>query len=433
MAANDEQGAFRGNRAEASKWVTSLLRTRTKDGWPITEDFCACVQALEGWLPENQAGFVLAALERMLANGETSLEAFEKRVHECKEDKLKERQKIQVQEWTFIIPFQIKFQNNPPPKFQVRGVRFEFFTSQQTSKKIGKPKNRPYDLRMDRILCSEPYQSYIVFRSKAYDKSAAWRKVHEQFETLLGIFEFTLNFGINKAHHGQDNPAHTHFPRPKWVISYSDQSGPQLQWFLTEYGNYKELPTKALDDKQTLALIKNGAPFRKIAEKNSIERLIDNGLILYAQALDGRLPHARLLGLWQMAEALTLSERSGGRTDVVCNRLLVFDSLFCTCKSALKAALLRVAKRRNDVVHRGERYVVKENHEHTLKLAVESFLYHLIAYRKKIRTQNALEQYFNIHARNKSEFQALKDALRLTKLSSQGKLSHPPQIPHQDE
>jgi len=117
-----------------------------------------------------------------------------------------------------------------------------------------------------------------------------------------------------------------------------------LLWLPIE-GEYPEKPTKPLTGEDWISVIKNAETLKRMPEDDKMLSVVVDGLRLYSQALQARLPYGRLLGFWQLAETLTLSEKSGGKTDTVCNRLVAFRHFWSDDAEVFRFALTGVAEK----------------------------------------------------------------------------------------
>lgn len=183
-----------------------------------------------------------------------------------------------------------------------------------------------------------------------------------------------------------------------------------LSWLFTE-GDYEEKPTKPLVAQDWNHVLQNGKALRRTPPENSVLSIAADGLRLFAQALNGRTPHLRLLGFWQLAEVLTLSEGFRGKTDTVCDRLVAFPLIWSVQPNLLRAALTGIADKRNKVVHRGERHIVEDDDVLIIRRATTSVLMRLLGSGHHLKTTLALEQFYRHHSTLERDLRPLRKAL----------------------
>jgi hypothetical protein len=110
--------------------------------------------------------------------------------------------------------------------------------------------------------------------------------------------------------------------------------------------------------------------------------------------------HRRLIGFWQLAELLTLSERTSGKTDVVCEKLAAYKQIFLPDGIGLKLALHEIADKRNHAVHRGIYHNIRDEDVQLLKMICETAFAFIFAHRKSIRTLEDLDLYYQFRNRD---------------------------------
>lgn len=145
-----------------------------------------------------------------------------------------------------------------------------------------------------------------------------------------------------------------------------------------------------------LKLIQHLAPrFSRQPPPDSTTALIIDAFRLYAQAMDERFDHASFLGLWQLAETLTLSDMAGGRTETVCRRLAWHGTRLKLPGSGFRHLLEYYAERRNDMVHHGIRDV-GDDEVNFVKLICELVLGWLINESRHLRTKHHLAAFYQL-------------------------------------
>ena len=123
--------------------------------------------------------------------------------------------------------------------------------------------------------------------------------------------------------------------------------------------------------------------------------------------MDAGFHHRCLLGLWQLAEALTLARSFGGQTDKVVDHLAWHLQRVDLKGSGLQWTLKRIAEKRNEIVHRG----IQEADLHDLnflKLACELALIWLISQRDSLPTAASVEEFYRLRSANQQKLQAMR-------------------------
>lgn len=400
------------NRNEAAKWLAHLLKIHTKDGWSGNRNNDLHFAALAAWCGRGfTRSELMRVMQRMLTGSEDSLERFEEHVLKYISDwelALKKSKK----RWTFIVPFQMGFKDFKPRPMRFMDQTFEFWTAEQVVKRIGKKRIRTYmDQNLRKMVLEEPFQTFIVLRSRGDDQSQAWNRLNRAFEAFIGLLEYTGGVGGHTFFiSAQVGKPITRFPAPRWIINATPGEQFLLFWLPVE-GNYEEKRTEPLTAKNWGHVLHNGRVLRHSPSENSVLSVAADGLRLYTLALNGRMPHSRLLGFWQLAEVLTLSDGFGGKTDTICNRLVAFPIIWSVEPELLRFALTGIAEKRNKVVHRGERTVVEDSDVLIIRMATESVLMRLLGGGHRLKTVLTLEQFYRHHSKPDRDLRPLKKAL----------------------
>ena len=244
----------------------------------------------------------------------------------------------------------------------------------------------------------------------------AWRISIPAFDTLRGLIEITFNLFTFKSQFirwGRRKPR-SYLPHPKWMVGH--RKGDPLVWipFLVDEHSSEETTNKDSLSAEVLHKIKfNCRHFKNPVDRGNIISLVADCMRLYAQALDSRTNALTLLGLWQLAEAMTNSEKHGGKTDVVVNRLAWHSTRSTLKGSGYKATLVKLGKKRNDIVHRGISDDIDDEDINILKLACEHALLWLISIRSDLPTVNHLEKYYLLRETNNVDLKALSDVVQI--------------------
>ena len=128
-----------------------------------------------------------------------------------------------------------------------------------------------------------------------------------------------------------------------------------------------------------------------------------------------------MLGLWQMAESLTLADERRGDTRLVANRLSVFAHERNLGEhldvSHLTDAILFISHKRNEFVHKGLYGCANDDDINVLKLMCELGLEWLYNNLKTLPTQTHVRRYLELYSRNDNDLEAISTCVRFLQSS----------------
>lgn len=399
-------------RSTAQELITWLLEVKNESGWTVervntiafSELSCSSVSPSE--LTEVE---IMVILSEMVREGKKSADEFETIYTQRRRNDSIARQK-NTDTWHFYIPVHLSF--NPkirlPVHVKILDTEFAFLTRNTITRNVGKEvMSSPTKLRhlTGQAIKNIP-DLFMSVSSNGIDWKIAWGLVEPAFNAFRGLIELTLGFGGWRW--GDHQKARSEVPHPLWLLTKrgnGEIEGLQFDIEDTSSGKPHELTT------QELQLIRYNCRFlQKEPTKESTLAIIADCLRLYSQAMDARFSYSCFLGLWQLAEALTLSETVGGQTDKVVERLAWHGSDIGLKASGYTDTLRAYAKKRNDIVHRGI-HSVDDDEVNTLKFACELALMWLIREHKNITNTAQLNQFYRLRETNDTELEALGKAI----------------------
>jgi hypothetical protein len=109
--------------------------------------------------------------------------------------------------------------------------------------------------------------------------------------------------------------------------------------------------------------------------------------------MDASIAHAAFLGLWQVCEAVALSEHLHGDPEKVCARIQSFADDTDLPGSGFKRTLREFSRKRNDLVHRGLRDIDDDDVNDFLLIA-NTAVDRLRGLAQSLTMQTALEAFY---------------------------------------
>jgi hypothetical protein len=400
-------------RTNAQDLITWLLSVRESNGWPIDLQMMIAFSELgaSSILPgtlNNQ--HVMPVLTVMKEQSKTSIEDFEEIYTEQKKEKSIKRQKS-TDVWHFYIPLNISFQKeiSLPSTIKVLGRDFRFMTHRMASRNVEEGAFKFITgLRLLKLVTSDDIpNTFLYATSRGESWEDAWQELEPAFDTLRGIMEIT--FGLGSLRLSSDPTPRRNVPHPQWLIArLGDQEARGLRFIVDDISTDQNfLVTK----NKFSAIKRNARLFKDDPAKGSTLEIAADCFRLYAQAMDTRWPYACFLSLWQLAEAITLSETVGGLTEKVCERLSWHSSRTKLQGSGFTDTIKVFAKKRNDIVHRGIHNVTDDD-INIMKHICETALRWLISERHRIPSSLHLDQFYRLRELNDAEVEARKDIIK---------------------
>lgn len=316
--------------------------------------------------------------------------------------------------WRFFIPVPLTLSSDLPSKpwIGVLGKRFEFMELSTVVNHLRRKRDReilrnPRDVSTitGTIVSSIPL-IYVSASCMAPTAEEAWVELEPAFDAYRGIFELTAGI-FSWQSNSHEMALRTIVAHPRWMVARS--VGRDAVWFRFEITTPGDTSQRSfvLTTSFFTVLKKNTQLFRNVVDNQSTISLICDCLRLYAQALDTSKRHLCLLGLWQLAERITLAESSGGNTKRVVNRLEWHAKKHKFIGSGYKNFLVLLSSKRNRVVHRGLHNNINDDDINLLKLACETALDWLFQVQDVLPTICHLENYYKLHTVNNNQLNSL--------------------------
>lgn len=411
-------------RHSAQDLISWLLAQRGESGWPASRINLVAFRELISMSRDSKIdeGAIMKTLGVMATENKSSIDDFEQ-IHHSLNFPLSPQQGISDQMWTFFLPVQVDLDTDAktPYHLQILGQKFSIVRRDLLLRQI-EPSARK-EFSNPEVVYLETgcdYQqlpnTFLKARAIAPIWEEAWRTIVPAFDTLRGLIEITFNLFRFKSQYikwGRRKPR-AYLPHPKWMVGYL--KGNPLVWipFLVDEHSTEEITNNDSLSAEALHKIKtNSQHFKNPVSRGNTISLVADCMRLYAQALDSRANALTLLGLWQLAEAITNSEGHGGKTDVVVNRLAWHSPRNGLKGSGYRATLIKLGKKRNDIVHRGISDDIDDADINLLKLACEHALLWLLSAKGNLPTINHLEKYYRLRETNNVELEVLSDVVRI--------------------
>lgn len=306
--------------------------------------------------------------------------------------------------WTFLIPvyFQKYQTSKDRTSFCVLGKNFSLVEGFNAKQLLNK-----HQIQLQKIGINLRTKPPAFWRVKAKGKNwiQAWSDIDPAYETLNGIFELTLGFGNRQFGWSIHPKSASYTETARWILALSKT---EIQAAHIMVDSTTPEKTQTFRNEILNSVAKNAALFKGKKTKNSTKDILANGLQLYSQALRETMPHRRLIGFWQLAELLTLSEKSSGKTDIVSERLAGHNQLFLADGIGLKHALQEIGTKRNTIVHRGVYDKASSTDVDLLKLVCESAFAFILKHINKFKTVEDLDLYYQHRNRDLMSLKQLR-------------------------
>src|SRR5699024_7504888 len=226
------------------------------------------------------------------------------------------------------------------------------------------------------------------------------------FDLFKGFIEFQYSFGSQRF--GSGIKTRAKLPHPQWFIGYNGEETTRASTFIVAEHEVKK-PIELTGEKISILCDKSSF-LRNIPTNKSINSLIADALRLYSQALDERFRSGCFLGLWQTLETIALSKEVNGDTDKICNRIAWHGKRFDLPGSGIKYRLRQLARKRNDLVHRGIRDIL-DNDINTLKIIAEVSIGWLQNKRDNLSTERHLNTYYQYRTVSTTDINGVQETL----------------------
>lgn len=402
------------DRPDAQAILTRLLKTVTDKGWSVDAQFDHDHMALPA-LANTRLTFaeISRIVREMKAQGRSTLDDFEEVFARLDaEDRLGDL--LGKPNWTFFLPLDMTLDSAVAGRvtITVLGRQFHFGSWKSAIRRMRKRKFEAAARFVTSLSKANLKGVCLSVSERGFSPRDAWEDIDPAFTILRGSFEATLGFW---RHHFSNRPqARRKLPCPQWFVALSSHGNVEPMRVVVEESGR---PSQSFVLKKVeLEAIKRIASFhRRVPAEKSTEALVADCLRLYVQAMDARMPYACLLGFWQLAEALTLSEEFGGDVDKVCARLLWFSSGWRIKTEGMLRLLKSIAAKRNDLVHRGIGAAVTDDDVNTLETICESGMCWLRGVYRDLPTVEHIRQFYQLRSRGNSSLRSLENVLAYVK------------------
>jgi len=315
---------------------------------------------------------------------------------------------------TFLIPLPWEFAPEVafPARVRVLGTQFRFMDFRRVRRLASK---RRLEDAMGPYQKSLP-DAWMVAAAPGQTHEAAWQNLVPAFDAIRGELELTHQY--TNISWSLDERARGLFPHPGFMFSRAPDGDLLMFRFQTDDGPGMS-QRKPLSRKGLRLLKKHCSDIREPSQHGTTLSIIADCLRLYVQAMDMRRKYACLLGLWQMAEALTRpggEQQLRGDTRLVVDRLSWINSRWGMKTEGLRPALLRIAGKRNDLVHRGID-TVDHDDLNILKLCCEFALVWLRDHAKSLPRATDLDEFYSLRTRSNKELDRVVRCVRFIKRS----------------
>lgn len=399
-------------RRKAQEVITERLAARKESGWTGDYDHTFRLRALQAWSngKVEDDGVVMNVLRVMKERGFVTVEEFEAVYAELRAEWARQSNE-QKTRWDFYVPQAMTAATDLSLSvtISVLGYQFTLRRWSEVEASLGRAEiegafSRKYRRAPDQLpgVC-------LSFSADGVNEYAAWKRAGPVYDFYRGLLEYVHGFWSWTHFFAGPPKARVRFPLWPWMLATSTGKPMELIEFITD--EPPSPPPNTLEIKRWTELAEVAAKFANDPPNGTTVALLVDALRLYSQALDERFRHTCLLGLWQMAETLTMSGQFGGKTDVVCARLVtIIDKRLRPEPVGLSEILQVIAKKRNRIVHHGVHDDVDDEDINILKSVCEMSLWCILRDAEKLPTQEHLEHYLRFRPRPRDELKVMSEA-----------------------
>ncbi len=353
---------------------------------------------------------VLKVLQRMSEEERDTVDGFSKTRRQIVRESASGGRPVK---WKFFLPMNMALSENlaRPIRLHILGYSFYFRTEASV-----KEEWKGADLRQKimehgvGMWISELPDTYVSCTGAGTDWDDAFHHVGSAFDAMRGLLECVTSYAKWRVMGGPKPRASV--PHPNYVLSKSKDGEVQARRFYRLHEEPRKrfkLEPAHRDNFDTLAEQMKSKP-----ESGSVAEVLGTSMRLYSQAMDAHLNHQAFLALWQLAEAITLSETRQGKTRAVRKRLEWHARREGFPGSGFQHILERFAKKRNDIVHRGHHDVWPDD-VNLLKSICEIALGWLIHRADTLSSKHHLEEYYRLRTLNRARLNAMEDVLHFVR------------------
>lgn len=259
------------------------------------------------------------------------------------------------------------------------------------------------------------WPGFIVFECKGPSCGHAINSVMNELWCLRGVLELVVG-GNTTAHH---YPAKTmrSIEHETWAIALAENGQVDyvpFNWLKSSYSIHLDVPKPVEIDDLRIRKIKYVSRSVREWPRKSISELVAKCLQLLTSSLDQLLDADHFMHLWQIAEAITMSESHGGHTDVVCGRFASFLVLDGVQEQDAARALKHLAQARNHWVHNGSSHeVLSESLNNEFRLACCHAIWWLVYRCEDFDTVSKLSMWYKLRTTSNRELELMTDVAKI--------------------
>jgi hypothetical protein len=402
----------RKNAQELIDWLISE-KTPNIISFSVTNMIAVAELACSSSSTELSTRDIWHILDKMISLSRLTINDFEEIYGEYIQEKnieIRKNEKI----WRFFFPLQLSSDSKTVIRSKIKFIGQDFLI--RSIKYVEKSLGGKNVINPDSIsdLVGEGVRNippvFLISSSKGDTWLKAWERIGPAFDTMRGLLELSLGRGgwrLTNHHHPRRQIAH-----PLWMIIQGEDKSLLGANFQTE--DKGEETYLKLSRGQFDVIKQNAIIIQKEPEDGSTLSTIVDCLRIYSQAMDAHFDYACFLGLWQLAEAIAISETVGGDTGKVAGRISWHSERIGLKSSGYKYILSSFGKKRNDIVHRGIHDINIEE-VNILKIICEKALMWLINEHKNLPTKQHLNEFYNLRDSNQAKLSALNDSINYIK------------------
>ena len=391
-------------RAEAQRLIDWLLAAKQPGGWPVGQDFdVPLIELAESASPRLSRTEMWRVLDALSKSGEKSVDALERLWSADRGAR-----PIRAREWRFWLPLELAPQPpvQLPLSFTMLGTAFTLDSGNSVRSQLAADlgKLHEYHNRHDRTLFMP---TFVSFAGHGEHWSEAWKGAEPAWDAYRGLAAFMFGRGKFRVVGGGPRSEVLH---PAWMLARSDGIPLQFVPFELDYDPSRRLGSDVgISQEMMNSFQEYAVPLAGQPPRDSTLGIVADCLRLYAQAMDSGQDYGCFLGLWQLAEAITVAEDDGGKTERVAARLSMFIAFPPVGASR---TLKNLGRRRNKMVHRG--IVAMELEDLNLvQFACERALGWLLNQCHKLPTTLHLREFYRCHSRGDGELTAIAETVAL--------------------
>ena len=391
-------------RAEAQRLIDWLLAAKQPGGWPVGQDFdVPLIELAESALPRLSRTEMWPLLDALSKSEAKSIDALE-RLWSADRG----APPVRAREWRFWLPLELAPQPpvQLPLSFTMLGTAFMLESGNGVRSQLAADlgKLHEYQNRHDRT----PFTpTFVSFSGRGEHWSEAWRGAEPAWDAYRGLAAFIFGRGKFRVVGGGPRSEVLH---PAWMLARTEGVPLQFVLFDLDYDPSRRLGCDVRISHEMMNSFQEFAVL--IAEqppRGSTLGIVADCLRLYAQAMDSGQDYSCFLGLWQLAEALTVAEEDGGKTDRVAARLSMFMAFPPVGASR---TLEYLSRRRNKMVHEGI-LAMDLADLNLIQFACERALGWLLNQCNNLPTRLHLREFYRCHSRGDNELTAIAETVAL--------------------